>query len=64
VVAHLFHPFDNLAVKCLRNGDLPDNDEACSIAGAQSAGFETEVGETALGKQQNFEPQERTGNMA
>jgi uncharacterized protein GlcG (DUF336 family) len=33
------------------SGDLPDNDEACSIAGAQSAGFETEVGEAALGKQ-------------
>src|SRR5258705_12182064 len=33
------------------SGDLPDNDEAGSIAGAQSAGFETEVGEAALGKQ-------------
>jgi uncharacterized protein GlcG (DUF336 family) len=33
------------------SGDLPDNDEACSIVGAQSAGFETEVGEAALGKQ-------------
>lgn len=33
------------------SGDLPDNDEACCIAGAQSAGFETEVGEAALGKQ-------------
>jgi uncharacterized protein GlcG (DUF336 family) len=32
------------------SGDLPDNDEACSVAGAQSAGFETEVGEAALGK--------------
>jgi uncharacterized protein GlcG (DUF336 family) len=33
------------------SGDLPDNDEACCIAGAQSAGFETEVGEAVLGKQ-------------
>jgi uncharacterized protein GlcG (DUF336 family) len=33
------------------SGDLPDNDEACCVAGAQSAGFETEVGEAALGKQ-------------
>ena len=33
------------------SGDLPDNDEACSIAGVQSAGFEIEVGEAALGKQ-------------
>jgi uncharacterized protein GlcG (DUF336 family) len=33
------------------SGDLPDNDEACCIAGAQSAGFGTEVGEAALGKQ-------------
>jgi uncharacterized protein GlcG (DUF336 family) len=33
------------------SGDLPDNDEACCIAGAQSAGFETEVAEAALGKQ-------------
>jgi len=33
------------------SGDLPDNDEACSIAGAESAGFETEVGEAALGQQ-------------
>jgi len=32
------------------SGDLPDNDEACSIAGAKSAGFGTEVGEAALGK--------------
>ena len=33
------------------SGDLPDNDEACCIAGAQSAGFETEVAEAAFGKQ-------------
>jgi uncharacterized protein GlcG (DUF336 family) len=33
------------------SGDLPDNDEACSVAGIQKAGFETEVGEAALGKQ-------------
>ena len=33
------------------SGDLPDNDEACTIAGIQKAGFETEVGEAALGKQ-------------
>ena len=33
------------------SGDVADNDEACCIAGAQSAGFETEVGEAALGKQ-------------
>ncbi len=33
------------------SGDIADNDEACCIAGAQSAGFETEVGEAALGKQ-------------
>ena len=33
------------------SGDLPDNDESCCIAGAQSAGFETEVGEAVLGKQ-------------
>jgi len=31
------------------SGDLPDNDEACSIAGIQKAGFETEVDEEALG---------------
>ena len=33
------------------SGDVADNDEACCFAGAQSAGFETEVGEAALGKQ-------------
>ncbi len=33
------------------SGDIPDNDEACSVAGAQKAGFETEVEEDALGKQ-------------
>ena len=33
------------------SGDLPDNDEACSIVGIQKAGFETEVGEAGLGKQ-------------
>jgi uncharacterized protein GlcG (DUF336 family) len=33
------------------SGDLPDNDEACTVAGIQKAGFETEVGEAALGKQ-------------
>ncbi len=33
------------------SGDLPDNDEACSNAGIQRAGFETENGEEALGKQ-------------
>lgn len=33
------------------SGDLSDNDEACSIAGIQKAGFEAEVGEAALGKQ-------------
>lgn len=33
------------------SGDLPDHDEACSVAGIQKAGFETEVGEAALGKQ-------------
>ena len=33
------------------SGDVSDNDEACCIAGARSAGFETEVGEAALGKQ-------------
>jgi len=33
------------------SGDVPDNDEACTIAGIQKAGFETEVGEAALGKQ-------------
>lgn len=33
------------------SGDIADNDEACCIAGVQSAGFETEVGEAALGKQ-------------
>jgi uncharacterized protein GlcG (DUF336 family) len=33
------------------SGDLPDNDEACCIAGAQSAGLQTEVGEAALGQQ-------------
>jgi len=33
------------------SGDIADNDEACCIAGAQSAGFETEVGEAALGQQ-------------
>jgi uncharacterized protein GlcG (DUF336 family) len=32
-------------------GDVPDNDEACAIAGVQKAGFEAEVGEAALGKQ-------------
>jgi uncharacterized protein GlcG (DUF336 family) len=32
-------------------GDVPDNDEACTIAGIQKAGFETEAGEAALGKQ-------------
>ena len=32
-------------------GDLPDNDEACSIAGIQKVGFESETGEAALGKQ-------------
>ena len=33
------------------SGDLPDHDEACSVVGIQQAGFETEVGEAALGKQ-------------
>jgi uncharacterized protein GlcG (DUF336 family) len=33
------------------SGDVPDNDETCTIAGTQKAGFETEVGEAALGKQ-------------
>ena len=33
------------------SGDLPDNDEACTVAGIQKAGFEAEVGEAALGKQ-------------
>jgi uncharacterized protein GlcG (DUF336 family) len=33
------------------SGDVSDNDEACSIAGAQKAGFETEVEEDALGRQ-------------
>ena len=33
------------------SGDLPDNDEACTVAGIQQAGFEAEVGEAALGKQ-------------
>ena len=33
------------------SGDLPDNDEACAIAGIQKVGFETEIGEAALGKQ-------------
>ena len=33
------------------SGDLPDNDEACTVAGIQEAGFEAEVGEAALGKQ-------------
>ena len=33
------------------SGDVPDNDEACAIAGVQKAGFEAEVGEAALGKQ-------------
>ena len=32
-------------------GDVPDNDEACAIAGGQGAGFATEVLEDALGKQ-------------
>jgi uncharacterized protein GlcG (DUF336 family) len=32
-------------------GDVPDNDEACAIAGVTKAGFEAEVGETALGTQ-------------
>jgi len=32
-------------------GDVPDNDEACALAGAQQAGFATEVMEAALGKQ-------------
>jgi len=29
------------------SGGLPDNDEACTIAGIQKVGFETEVGEAA-----------------
>jgi uncharacterized protein GlcG (DUF336 family) len=33
------------------SGDVSDNDEACAIAGVQTAGFEAEVGEAALGKQ-------------
>ena len=33
------------------SGDIPDNDEACSVAGVQAAGFTSEVGESALGKQ-------------
>jgi uncharacterized protein GlcG (DUF336 family) len=33
------------------SGDLPDNDEACSVVGIQKAGFESEVGEAAIGKQ-------------
>ncbi len=32
-------------------GDVPDHDEACALAGAQKAGFATEVMEAALGKQ-------------
>ena len=32
-------------------GDVPDNDEACALSGAQKAGFATEVMEHALGKQ-------------
>jgi uncharacterized protein GlcG (DUF336 family) len=32
-------------------GDVPDNDEACALAGGQKAGFVTEVLEAALGKQ-------------
>ena len=32
-------------------GDVPDNDEACALEGAQKAGFATEVREAALGKQ-------------
>ena len=30
------------------SGYVPDNDEACTIAGIQKSGFETEVGEAAL----------------
>lgn len=33
------------------SGDVPDNDEACSIGGVESAGFEFEDEEDALGKQ-------------
>ncbi len=33
------------------SGDVPDNDEACTIAGIEKAGFKTGVGEAALGKQ-------------
>lgn len=33
------------------SGDVPDNDEACSLAGVEAAGFQAEVGEAALGKQ-------------
>lgn len=33
------------------SGDLPDNDETCSVVGIQKVGFEIEVGEAALGKQ-------------
>ena len=33
------------------SGDVSDNDEACAIAGVQTAGFEAEAGEAALGKQ-------------
>ena len=32
-------------------GDVPDNDEACSIAGVERAGFKYEAGEEALGMQ-------------
>jgi uncharacterized protein GlcG (DUF336 family) len=33
------------------SGDVSDQDEICAIAGVQQAGFESEVGEAALGKQ-------------
>ena len=32
-------------------GDVPENDEACALAGAQQVGFGAEVMESALGKQ-------------
>ena len=33
------------------SGDLPDNDESCSLAGIESAGFDGDVDEHSLGKQ-------------
>src|SRR5258708_5164920 len=45
------------------SGDVPDNDEACAIAGVQTAGFEAEVGEASLGHSEVGTPVEAANTL-